>query len=79
MALAGTDSALAGKLKAAIEKKLGKAAMKSDLLQALCEAIAETVLPHIVQNADVTVSPGIAVATAGGPGATTSPGMGKVK
>lgn len=80
MPLTGTDSVLAGKLKSSIqsklEAKLGKSTEKQEFLQAICEGIAEVLVPHLVSM--IMVAPGIPVATAGGPasqvGATTGPG-----
>lgn len=63
MPITGTDKALAEKMKADINSKLqakiGSPIVKDEFLQALCEAISETVIQHIVQNA--TVLPGIPV------------------
>jgi hypothetical protein len=51
-------------------------------LTALCNAIANTVVAHVVAAAVVTIPPGVPVATAGGPaaqtGATTAPAVGTV-
>ena len=51
-------------------------------LTGLCDAIAQTVVAHIVSSAIVTVAPGIAVATTGTAaaqtGATTAPGTGVI-
>jgi hypothetical protein len=87
MALAGTDSALGKKLfnsvKSKLEAKIGKQAKNPEFIEAMCEAIAEIIVPHIVSNLTVLVDPGIPVATAGSPaaqtGATTGPGTGKAQ
>jgi hypothetical protein len=51
-------------------------------LTALCDAIAGTVVDHIVAAAVVTIPPGVAVATTGTAaaqtGATTAPGVGSI-
>lgn len=45
-----------------------------------CEGIANAIIPFLISNLTITVPPGVAVATAGGPtaqtGATTVPGIG---
>ena len=80
MPLTGTDQMLAGKMKSAIQSKLtaktGKPFEKDEFLQAICEAIAEVLVPHLTSM--IMVAPGIPVATVGGPtaqtGATIAPG-----
>ena len=56
--------------------------LDNEAMDRLAEAIATTVVQHIVANAVVTVAPGIPVATAGSAaaqtGATTAPGTGTV-
>jgi hypothetical protein len=86
MAVSGTDSALASKLNSDVKAKLvaatGQPMMDDTFLQALCQAIAETVINHFVQNVTLMVDAGIPVATAGSPtaqtGATTAPGTGTI-
>ena len=78
--LTGTDVALANKLKAAIEAKLtesiGQPMVNPLFLQALCDGIAETLVPWLVQN--VQVMPGQSVTGAAGiypvVAVTSSPG-----
>jgi hypothetical protein len=57
-------------------------AVDGPALTALCDCIAQACVEHIVAAAVVTIPPGVAVATAGGPaaqtGATTAPGVGTV-
>lgn len=57
-------------------------AVDGPALTALCDCIAQACVEHIVAAAVVTVPPGVAVATAGGPaaqtGATTAPGVGAI-
>jgi hypothetical protein len=57
-------------------------AVDGPALTALCNVISNAVVNHIVAAAVVTVPPGVAVATAGGPaaqtGATTAPGVGAI-
>jgi len=52
------------------------------LAKAIAEGVAEVLIPYIIASAQVTVAPGIAVATVGGPsaqtGATTAPGVGLI-
>lgn len=73
--LSGTEPVLADKIEKAIKDKMNKKGIKcldNDLLKAISEAIAETIIPHFVQNS--TVNPGQAVATTTGAGSTTTPG-----
>ena len=80
MPLAGTQTALA----ALIQQKLvaaGFPASDAHTLQ-VWTAVAEAVIEHVIANAQITVLPGIPVATAGSPsaqtGATTAPGSGTI-
>lgn len=57
-------------------------AVDGPALTAFCDAIATTVVAHVVANAVVTIPAGVPVATAGTAaaqtGATTAPGIGTV-
>ncbi len=55
-------------------------AVDGPALTALCDAIAQAVVEHVVAAAVVTVPPGVAVVVAvpAGTGATTAPGVGTV-
>lgn len=57
-------------------------AVDGPALTALCDAIAQACVEHIVAVAVVTIPPGVAVATTGTAaaqaGATTAPGVGTV-
>lgn len=86
MPLTGTDPLLATKMfnsvKSKLEAKLGQSAIQADMLQAICEAISEIIVPHLVSNITLLVTPGIPVLTVGSPttqtGATTAPGTGNI-
>lgn len=53
-------------------------AINGPALTKLCDAIASTVVAHITSAAVVTIPPGVAVATSGGAGATSAPGVGTI-
>lgn len=75
-------SALSALIKSKLLADADSAAVDNDALAALCNCVAQACVEHIVAAAVVTVPPGVAVATAGGPaaqtGATTAPGVGTV-
>lgn len=75
-------SVLAASLKTAFLADPDTLAVEGDPLDSLCKVIADVVVAHVIANAVVTVPPGVAVATAGGPaaqtGATTAPGIGTI-
>jgi len=75
MPLTGQETVLSASLKTSIVaelSKLGNAAFDPKSVEALSTGIANALLPFLVAN--IQVSPGIVVATSGGPGSTTSPG-----
>lgn len=80
--MALSASVLSGLIRSKLLADGDSAAVDNDALTALCDCIAEACVEHIVAAAVVTVAPGIAVATAGGPaaqtGATTAPGTGTI-
>lgn len=82
MPITGTAPILSLAIKTALLADPASMARDNDALEVLCSAIAQAVIDHLVANALVTVPPGVAVATAGGPaaqvGATTAPGLGTV-
>lgn len=57
MPISGTEAALASALHAAIKAKMSAATgyqiLKEDWLQAFCEAVSETIIPHLVANTQV--------------------------
>jgi hypothetical protein len=76
MPLTGSSSVLSAALRAAMLADPDIGAVDDVGLTAMCDAIASTVLAHIIANA--VIPPGIAVATTGSAvaqtGATTAPG-----
>lgn len=85
MPLQGTDGELASNLNSDIIAKMqaltGREIRDDRFLQALCQAIAETVIAHLLQNVVLNVDPGIAVQVAfpAGTGATIAPGTGTIE
>lgn len=80
--MALSASVLASALEAALLAEPDCGAVEGDALTALCNAIADAVVAHIVANAVVTIPPGVPVATTGTAaaqtGATTAPAVGGV-
>jgi hypothetical protein len=76
MPISGTEAQLASALHAAIEAKMtsvtGYQILRPEWLQAFCEAVAETIIPHLVNN--VQVNPGQTTNSSGATGPTASPG-----
>lgn len=75
MPIVGMDPLLSKQLIASIQKELaanGATAPSPQALQGLCDGIAKALIPFLITN--LQVAPGIAVATAGGAGATAAPG-----
>ena len=65
MPLTGTDAELAASMKAAIEAKmtaaLGVSPNEAPWLLALCEGIAESLIPHLVSNIQVEAGQNVAL------------------
>ncbi len=81
--MALSPTILASLLKSKLLADGDSAAVDNPALEALCKAVAEACVEHIIAAAVVTVAPGITIAgTGGGPapvvGATTAPGVGTV-
>lgn len=71
MPITGTEAALASLLHANIKSKMtaatGYAILKEDWLQAFCEAVAMSIIPHLVANVQVNTA-GIVHSTVPGAG-----------
>lgn len=76
MPITGTESELASLLHANIRAKMtaatGYQILKEEWLQAFCEAVAESIIPHLVSN--VQVNPGQTTNSTGATGPTAAPG-----
>jgi len=69
MPISGTEAALASALHAAIKAKItgvtGYQIVHEDWLQAFCEAVSETIIPHLVSNTQVNTGQHVTSAVPG--------------